>query len=145
MSAYFDTSVIVEAILGNPTARQLLKSGGHTCSHTIAECFSTMTGKLKMNHEDCWRLLDAWLFERLTIEDCKLADYRAVLKTSKAHGVRGGAFFDALHLQVASRLKSNVIYTINLSDFQSIWRGDKEQIKDPSKTPFPPAPNPSAD
>lgn len=134
MSAYFDTSVIVEAILGGQAARSLLKSGGHTCSHTIAECFSTMTGKLRTPHEECLQLLDAWLFQRLTVEDCRQEDYRAVVKSSKAHGVRGGAFFDALHLQVASRLKSDVIYTLNLTDFQSIWRGEPTKIQHPSKT-----------
>jgi len=92
--------------------------------------FQLLNLGLKVSHEDCQILLDAWLF-KLTLEPCCLQDYKAVLKASKANGVRGGAFFDALHLHIARRLESQIIYTANLSDFQSIWRGDKQQIQNP--------------
>lgn len=52
-------------------------------------------------------------------------------KRARAHGVRGGAVYDYMHLVAARKGKADVLFTLNLSDFQHLHREGDPEIRHP--------------
>ena len=135
MKAYWDSSALVTALLSGRTVK------GVTRTHSLAEVFSTFTGRgagmmhdgknvqVRLSPGDAAALISSLRpglgFEELTPEEMFEA-----MDEAQSRGVRGGAVHDWLHAKAALKAGAPVIYTNNRADFESF--GLKLVLKDPS-------------
>jgi predicted nucleic acid-binding protein len=123
---YLDTGIIVSALYlrddFHEPCRRLVRPENVTSTHALAEAFSTLNGQYRVaNDMASEAILSA--AEVLQVAPILKDDYVAVLKTARARSVQGGGVYDALHAQVARRLKVKKLLTINLNHFQHCGYG----------------------
>ena len=123
---YLDTGVLVSALFlrdeQQAVCQSLLKPENATSTHALAETFATLTGQYRVRNDVVSEaVLSA--AQMLRVETITLEDYEAVLAESRARGVQGGMIYDALHAQVARRLKVRTLYTFNITNFQHVASG----------------------
>ena len=58
-------------------------------------------------------------------------DMLAALAECESRGVRGGAIYDSLHLAAARKAGTEVFFTLDLHDFQSLARRGDPRIEMP--------------
>ena len=126
MKIFLDASVLVESCLAaSPTfakADELVsRAGAVTSAHALAETYATLSGdpRLRIRPADAAQLVDD-LARGLAVHPFAVGDYRALITSAPAKGVRGGAIYDALHAQVARLAGCEEIHTLNPSHFRHV-------------------------
>jgi len=122
MSAYWDSSALVEASLKEGVRVALAKEGGFTRTHAFAEVFSTLTGGrlgFRSQPEDAAKICRE-IADDLECVELSLQETLAALDKARRHGVRGGHIHDFLHVVAARKAGADKIYTLNLDDFRGL-------------------------
>jgi predicted nucleic acid-binding protein len=139
MTALLDSSVLVAALASDENRHAeslaLLMQGGHVIyAHALLETFSTLTGgKLgaKVDADLAAQLLNETIRPRVQIIELGAAEILDALREARKRAVRGGGVYDYTHLVAARKAKADIIYTINLSDFQHLLRDGDPEIRRP--------------
>lgn len=121
MSAYWDSSALVEASLDEGVRLALSKGGGFTRSHAFAEVFSTLTGGrlgFRSQPEDAAKICRE-MANNLDCVELNFQETLDALDKARRYGVRGGLIHDFLHAVAARKAGADKIYTLNLDDFRS--------------------------
>jgi predicted nucleic acid-binding protein len=123
---FLDASVLVEACLAQSpkftTAEALVRtSGAVTSAHALAEAYATLSGdlRLRINPYDAAQMVGD-LAQALQVRALAAKSYLAVIREAPAKGIRGGAFFDAIHAKVARESKCTEIHTLNVRHFKHV-------------------------
>ncbi len=122
MSAYWDSSALVQASLDEGMRLALAKEGGFTRTHSFAEVFSTLTGGrlgFRSQAEDAAKICHE-IADDLECVELSLQETLAALDKARRHGVRGGHIHDFLHVVAARKAGADKIYTLNLDDFRGL-------------------------
>lgn len=126
MKRYLDSSILVEACLSRSpkfaAADALVNdSESWTSAHALAESYATLSGdsRLRISPSDAAQMVSD-LAEAISVRDLPVEDYRKVIATAPAKGIRGGAVYDALHAQAARRCGCPEVHTLNVSHFQHV-------------------------
>lgn len=130
MSAYWDSSALVDACINEPSRVALAQERGVTRVHSFTEVFSTLTGGrlgFRSRPEDA-AILCRELAGDLEVIDLSLEETLAALKNARRHGVRGGQIHDFLHAVAARKADAESIYTLNLDDFRGLRLPIKVQL-----------------
>jgi predicted nucleic acid-binding protein len=127
MKGFFDTSVLVPVFYGDHVHHkaslalfiQFDKSTGCCGAHSLAEVYSTLTrmpGKHRISAEQA-RLFLGDIRERLSIVALDGDEYAESLEQAASRGIVGGAIYDAMLAQCASKAKAEAIYSRNLRHY----------------------------
>ncbi|MDO8756854.1 MAG: PIN domain-containing protein [Elusimicrobiota bacterium] len=130
MRAFFDTSVLVAAFLGDhphhkASAKVFAGAGKEHSScgvHTLAELYSVFTSlplKPMIAPEQAILFLGD-VRSRLSLIALNEAEYFAAIEQTAGQRISGGRIYDALLLQCALKAKADVIYTWNLKHFRQL-------------------------
>jgi predicted nucleic acid-binding protein len=116
MKRFLDTSVLVESCLaqGQKFARadNLVNAANSvTSAHALAETYATLSGdpRLKIHPADS-----------LTVLSFDTKNYRELIASAPAHGIRGGTIYDALHAETARLAGCDEIHTLNVNHFKHV-------------------------
>jgi predicted nucleic acid-binding protein len=126
MKRFLDTSVLIESCLSQSpnfaAADALVQSAdAFTSAHALAEAYATLSGdpRLKIQPADAAKMVED-LAATLGVHALNVAEYRQLIATAPAKGVRGGAIYDALHAQTARRSDCKEIRTLNVPHFKHV-------------------------
>ncbi|HWZ82740.1 MAG TPA: PIN domain-containing protein [Terriglobales bacterium] len=128
MKTFFDTSVLVSAVLASHEhhERSLVifaksdRKTGCCAAHTLAELYSTLTrmpGKQRIVSDQALLFLDE-VEERLELIHLNAREYRLAINEAARHGVVGGTIYDALLGQCAVKAGATRILTWDVAHFQ---------------------------
>ena len=76
-------------------------------------------------------LIEESILKYFKIYEFKKEDYIDVKKNSSLYSIKGGMIYDALHIHAAQKMKANIVLTLNLKHFLSIWQEGKKILKSP--------------
>ncbi|MGH9545337.1 MAG: type II toxin-antitoxin system VapC family toxin [Terriglobales bacterium] len=141
MKAFFDTSVLIAAILlqhehHQPSAAVFLKADKkNSCcgAHTLAEVYAGLTrmpGGQRMGGDRALLFLDQ-IRERLTIIALDEDDYYSAIASAVAQGIAGGTIYDALLGQCALKAHADTIYTWDLNHFRLLGAEVARRVRTP--------------
>jgi predicted nucleic acid-binding protein len=126
MKRFLDTSVLVESCLaqGQKFARadNLVNAANSvTSAHALAETYATLSGdpRLKIHPADAAQMVDD-LADSLTVLSFDTKNYRELIASAPAHGIRGGTIYDALHAETARLAGCDEIHTLNVNHFKHV-------------------------
>jgi predicted nucleic acid-binding protein len=126
MKRFLDSSVLIEACLSQSprfAAADALVNGADTftSAHALAKAYATLSGdpRLKINPADAARMVDHFA-KTLKVRALADADYRLLIASAPAKGIRGGTIYDALHAQTARLCGCEEIKTLNLAHFRHV-------------------------
>ena len=144
MKAYFDTSVLVAALLRDhprhaESAAWLDRVHRHEVKgcvslHGLVETWSVLTGMPlhpPLAAADVHRLLQEAVLRRFDVVGGSRADYGSTLARAAARDIRGGAVFDALHAAAARRAHARVLLTLDPGDFRRVAPDLARRIREP--------------
>ncbi|MCX6855138.1 MAG: PIN domain-containing protein [Verrucomicrobia bacterium] len=139
MNALLDSSVLVAALAPDEDRHAeclaLLMQGSHgVYAHAFLETFSTLTGGklgVKVDADLAARLMSETVLPRVQVIELSSGELLAALRLARKQGVRGGGVYDYMHLIAARKANVDIIYTINLSDFQHLHREGDPEIRRP--------------
>jgi predicted nucleic acid-binding protein len=120
---YLDTGVLVRALLTehpqhNACAKAIGEDAVSSC-HSLAEVFNTLTGFFKIPNDTASEMIVS-LTEAMAFEVISQADYMGVIEEARRRGVQGGIVYDAIHAQVARRLRVDAIVSYNVTNFRHV-------------------------
>lgn len=121
MSAYWDSSALIEALQVAAARKRLEAEGGITRPHALAEIYSTLTGGrlgFRCLPDDATRLIDD-LAKHLRFVELDAPETLRALARCRRQGVRGGLVHDFLHATAAEKAGAALILTLNQGDFVS--------------------------
>lgn len=144
MKIYFDTNVLVAAVLANhphyPAAQTALmqvharKAEGWISTHAAAEFYAVLT-RLPLTPPvypaEAWQILDRDIFPHFKLAALSAQEYRNTLRFCASSGRLGGAVYDALHLAAARKAQCERIYTFNLRHFRELAADFADRICTP--------------
>lgn len=120
---YLDSGVIVRALLLEaPEHSRCIRIVGDdavSSCHTFAEVFNTLTGFFKIGNDLASSMLEE-LADEMRFEEIARIDYLTIIRESRSRGIRGGIIYDAIHAEVARRMKVEAIYTFNHVNFRHV-------------------------
>lgn len=139
MSVLLDSSVLVAALSSDEDWHAeclalLLQGQGVIYSHALMETFTTLTGgKLgsRISADFAAQLLSQTVRPRVQVIELNADELLEALQQARQHGVRGGAVYDYAHLVAARKAGVEMIYTLNLSDFQALRRQGDAEVRRP--------------
>lgn len=140
MRVLCDSSVLIAALLpgeDHHAACAAVLTGADAVVvhvHALNETFATLTGGslgFRVDADLAARLIREQIIARATMIVLDAEEVTAALGKARAHGVRGGAVYDYMHLVAARKGKTNVLYTLNLADFQHLHREGDPEIRRP--------------
>ena len=139
MKRLLDTSVLVSALVDaeahHEACAHLLGGGGaHVYSQALAETFSTLTGGRlgwRIRPALAFDLIEAGLLPYVKVVHLTDREIIAAMRESEAHGVRGGAFYDFLHLAAARKAGAQRLYTLDVGNFAAFHRSGDPEIGQP--------------
>ena len=124
MKRFIDSSVLVESCLSaSPkfAAADALVNDANawTSAHALAEAYATLSGdvRLKIAPADAAAMVED-LAARMHVHAMGATDYRQVIGSAPAKGIRGGGVYDALHAQAARLCHCAEIHTLNVGHFK---------------------------
>lgn len=85
----------------------------------------------RIRPDQALHLIEESILKHFKIYEFKKEDYISVLKNSSLHSIKGGTVYDALHILAAQKMKANIVLTLNLKNFLSIWSEGKKILKNP--------------
>jgi predicted nucleic acid-binding protein len=123
---FLDTTVLVESCLNQSpkfvAADALVNSSEvFTSAHALAEAYATLSGdpRLKIQPMDAAQMVED-LAKTLAVRTLSVADYRQLISSAPAKGIRGGGIYDALHAQTARGCGCKEIRTLNIAHFKHV-------------------------
>jgi predicted nucleic acid-binding protein len=126
MKQFLDTSVLVEACLSQSpkfaAADALVNSSeAFTSAHALAEVYATLSGdpRLRIAPADAAQMVEG-LATALSVSALSVADYRQLISSAPAKGIRGGSIYDAIHAHAARRQGCREIRTLNTAHFKHV-------------------------
>ena len=122
MSAYWDSSALVEATSDLALRQRLRTERGLTRTHSLAEIFSTLTGgnlALRLD-ADAAAEVTANLAKDLDFVDLTFTEVLAAFREARKRGVRGGRVHDFLHAVAVQKCKADRLLTTDRNDFNSL-------------------------
>ncbi len=126
MKRFLDASVLIEACLSQSpkfaAADVLVKtSGAFTSAHALAEAYATLSGdpRLRIKPYDAARMVGD-LAEAIEVHALTAKRSLALIREAPANGIRGGAFFDAIHAKTARETRCGEIHTLNVRHFEHV-------------------------
>ncbi|MEQ2008111.1 MAG: type II toxin-antitoxin system VapC family toxin [Limisphaerales bacterium] len=128
MKTYWDSSALVAALDGDPDAQAsfLADAEATTRTHTLVECYSTLTGG-RLGHryagDDAARMIASHA-ARMQLVDLTSAQVLDALKDARKRSARGGAVHDLMHAVCAELVGADRIATYNTSDFRALTKLD---------------------
>jgi len=139
-----DTSVLVAAMVdSHPSHERALpwlqraKRGEvelAVCTHTLAELFAVLTTlpvRPKIGPDLARRLIRENVESAGVVVDLGGDDYRAVLDSQTALGLRGGSVYDAVAARAARIWGADQLLTLNERDFRRAWPEAANRIAAP--------------
>lgn len=141
MSGFFDTSVILASLdpdEGHHLAcdRIVAAGGGSIYVHALAETFSILTGGRqgrRLKASAAVRLIEQSVLPYVQTQTLSGAALMAALAECDSRGVRGGAIYDWLHLAAARNAGAEVLFTLDVRDFQALARPGDPRIEVPAR------------
>ncbi|MDR3457858.1 MAG: PIN domain-containing protein [Verrucomicrobiae bacterium] len=128
MRIYWDSSVLVEAVLDQKLRQRLATTQSITRAHALSEVFSTLTGGrlgVKFDATEAAEVMDELAadleFVELTAKEILIA-----LHDAERKGVRGGRVHDYLHAVAAKKAKAGLLLTSDKFDFTGLF--DKVEV-----------------
>ena len=140
MRVLCDSSVLIAALLpieDHHAASVAVLNGSDTMVvhvHALNETFATLTGGslgFRVDADLAARLIREQIVARAAMVVLDAEEVTDALDKARAHGVRGGAVYDYMHLVAARKGKADVLFTLNLSDFQHLHREGDPEIRRP--------------
>lgn len=140
MRVLCDSSVLIAALLPSEdhhAASTAVLNGTDTMVvhvHALNETFATLTsGSLgfRVDADLAARLIREQILARAAMVVLDAEEVTDALDKARAHGVRGGAVYDYMHLIAARKGQADVLFTLNLSDFQHLHREGDPEIRRP--------------
>ncbi len=126
MKRFLDASILVEACLTQSprfSAADALVNGanGFTSTHALAEAYATLSGdpRLRLKPAEVAEMVDG-LAACVRLQEISAADYRKVIASAPANGIRGGMIYDALHAEAARKCGCTQLHTMNVSHFKLV-------------------------
>ncbi len=126
MKQFLDTSILVESCLSespNFAAADVLVNSREvfTSVHALAEAYATLSGdpRLRVHPADAAQMVED-LANRVAVHGLSVKEYRRLISSAPASGIRGGTIYDALHAQVARQCGCTRIRTLNLPHFKHV-------------------------
>ena len=118
MKAYWDSSAILEAFDDLDLRLRLRAERGITRTHTLAEVFSTLTGKLpvRLDADRAAEVVEQFAAD-LDFVDLTPQETLAAFKQARQRGVRGGRVHDFLHAIAAKKSGATQLLTADKNDF----------------------------
>lgn len=120
---YLDSGVLVRALLTDHPQHnvcvKVISSDAVSSCHALAEVFNTLTGFFKIPNDTASEMIVS-LTEAMEFEVVLRADYMGVIEEARRRGVQGGIVYDAIHAQVARRLKVERIVSYNVTNFRHV-------------------------
>ena len=123
---FLDASVLVESCLAQSSkfvrADNLVnEKNSVTSAHALAETYATLSGdvRLKIRPADAAQMVDD-LAGTLTVFSFETTQYRQLIASAPAKGIRGGAIYDALHAETARLAGCDEIHTLNANHFKHV-------------------------
>ncbi len=122
MSAYWDSSALVECFVDPALRIRLSNESGVTRTHSLAEVFSALTsGNLTIR-------VDASAASRMVFDIAKHLEFVELsssevikaLEQTRRRGVRGGRIHDFLHAIAAEKAKATCLLTADENDFETL-------------------------
>lgn len=137
--AFLDSSVLVASLdpdePHHAACDALVLTGGHQAlSHALTETFSVLTGGRqgrRLPPALALQLMQDSLLPYVQATTLTAREHWAALLACEAHGVRGGAVYDWLHLAAARKAGADSFFTLNLRDFQAIARPGDPLVRGP--------------
>jgi predicted nucleic acid-binding protein len=128
VNAFLDTSVVLASLDPDESHHlacdRLIAAGGHRLYvHALAETFSILTGGhqgRRLGPAAAARLIEQSVLPYVQAVALEGSAMAAALAECEKRGVRGGAVYDWLHLASARAVGAEVLYTLNLRDFQAL-------------------------
>ena len=140
MRVLCDSSVLIAALLPSEdhhAASAVVLNGADTLVvhvHALNETFATLTGGslgFRVDADLAARLIREQIVARAATVVLNADEVTDALDKARAHGVRGGAVYDYMHLVAARKGQADVLYTLNLTDFQYLHREGDPEIRCP--------------
>ena len=140
MRVLCDSSVLIAALLPSEdhhASSAAVLNGTDTMVvhvHALNETFATLTGGalgFRVDADLAARLIREQIVARAAMVVLDAEEVTDALDKARAHGVRGGAVYDYMHLVAARKGKADILYTLNLSDFQHLHREGDPEIRCP--------------
>lgn len=136
MISYFDTSILLPAVVEAHPAHQKAKSvfeeaitdGNSVCLglHSFVELYSNLTrfplGDRIQPFEA--QVTTDTLRDLVTVISLTGSDYFRALQRCSTKGLVSGIIYDAIHLQSALKGGASVLYTANTKDFERLLSND---------------------
>lgn len=139
MRDFFDSSSLLAAMIedesGHEKALAVLSStrDGYASTHSLAECFATLTGgriTSRLTPAIAAKMVEFNVAKRLTLVSLTQAEIAAALKTAASVGVRGGAIYDVLLLAAARKCGADRIHTLNHRHFAAFAPDLRDRLYD---------------
>jgi predicted nucleic acid-binding protein len=130
MSAYWDSSALIEACNSASLRARLHQERGLTRTHSLAEVFSTLTGgnlAFRLDADGASRTL-ASLISDLDFQGLTAEEVLQALKEARKRGVRGGRVHDYLHAVAAEKSGAAKLLTLDKNDFNDLTKVEIEQV-----------------
>ena len=139
MTSFLDTSVILASLdpdeSHHAACDRIVAAGGSKIYvHALAETFSILTGGRmvrRLGASAAARLIELSVspyVQPLTLSGKEMI---AALAECEVRGVRGSAIYDWLHLAAARKAGVEVLFTLDLRDFQALARPGDPRIEVP--------------
>ena len=124
MKPYWDSSALIESISDRNLEGRLATDGGYTRTHTLAEMFSALTGKLhiRLEAKEAAKTIRA-VAGRLELINLTEGEILEALDKAQGCGVRGGRVHDYLHALAAAKAGAAVLLTTDRNDFEKLVPG----------------------
>ncbi len=121
MSAYWDSSALVESIFEPSLQIRLRREHGVTRSHTLAEVFAVLTGNPQNRIEaEAAAALVGQIAAGLDFVELTAAEMLLALNSARKLGVRGGRVHDYFHAVAAKKSGAKKIVTLDKNDFSGL-------------------------
>jgi predicted nucleic acid-binding protein len=141
VSRFFDTSVILASLDPDESHhvacdRIVAAGGGSIYLHALAETFPILTSGRqgrRLNASAAVRLIEQSVLPYVQTQTLSGPALMAALAECESRGVRGGAIYDWLHLAAARNAGAEVLFTLDLRDFQALARPGDPRIEVPAR------------
>lgn len=141
MKAYFDTSVLVAALVKEhphherafPYLDQAYvgEMEAVVSAHAVAELYSTLTvlkARPKMTPRQVRRIVEDDVLPYVEVVSLDTADYEAVITRMADLGLTSGAVYDGLHVRAAEKVGADELLTCNGRDFRRMPPRDPTRL-----------------
>jgi len=144
VKAYFDTSVLIAAVVGSHPAHiqasRALKAAhekqfqAFASTHGLAEMYAVLTRlplRPAIYPAEAWQLITRNVLLSFEVIALGAEDYRSALKLSADRGWMGGKIYDVLHIVAAQKSECEHLYTYNLRHFQELAGNWADRLRMP--------------